>query len=64
MSGFTGLWAGEAGADFTGEPGSARAVSFSPEKAENRPRIEVKQRRDGKSEHIQNVPFFYLILLT
>lgn len=37
VSDFAGLCAGEAGADFTGEPGSSVAVSFSPENTEKAP---------------------------
>lgn len=54
VSDFTGLCAGEAGADFTGEPGSSAVVSFSPENTENHRRVEVKQRRYGRREHEKN----------
>lgn len=58
VSNFTGLCAGEAGADFTGEPGSSAVVSFSPENTENHLRIGVKQRRDGQRESIKKIAFF------
>jgi hypothetical protein len=39
-----GLCGGEAGADFTGEPGSSVAASFSPKNIENHLSTEVKKR--------------------
>lgn len=63
VSDFAGLCAGEAGADFTGEPGSSVAVSFSPENTENHLRIKVKQKRDGQRESTKKIPFFYLVLI-
>lgn len=63
VSDFAGLCTGEAGADFTGEPGSSVAVSFSPENTENHLRIKVKQKRDGQRESIKKIAFFYLVLI-
>lgn len=52
VSDFTGLCAGDAGADFTGETGSSAVVSFSfsPGHTENHLRMGVKQRKDGEME--------------
>lgn len=63
VSDFAGLCAGEAGADFTGEPGSSVAVSFSPENTKNHLRIKVKQKRDGQRESFKKLAFFYLVLI-